>query len=298
MTSHCNINIIKNFPDRDIIQTNPGEVDAFKDIVNGARSCLRSESTYNAWLGWGSGSIKGPVSMSMSCENVGVVIDILHSSRKQLACVLKNHSTSLKNATRMYQSLANIKIRNVTCKAFHSQDLSENTLVLTTQLPEQDINIIKNILHHTVEKVLSTIQYSKERLGASIIDNKSFQMSIIHVDDLFESDNITYTIEQILKEASVRQGITIDIDNLSGDLCGLGNESVLNLIAQSMIDATMHQIFTLDAVREYVSNTSTKQKATTSGHRTREVTNDRSSLISAILVGVLLCWLYNKLKKR
>lgn len=235
-------------------------------------SCKTSSYTAQAEMGnfLASASLNVSGSSTVGCDQVMAMANSYYQSQQNISCVLKQTSTKNQTSVTGINSININALRDdfiAECPLDIDQKIKIN-LVELSQLSQEQKNEIAKSVKTTTDDIVKTLQDSKSGFGATPQGSKYISDTLSKVQNIDYNKNVTQTLNEIT--TSVQGGNTINITAgrsviLKGTQCKIHQDSVIDIMATSILNDQVSNIFTSMSEMTKKTTTDVTQTATNAG---------------------------------
>jgi hypothetical protein len=238
----------------------------------GIESCKTSSYTaqaeVDAFLASASLNVSG--SSTVGCDQVMAMANSYYQSQQNISCVLKQTSTKNQTTVTGINSININALRDdfiAECPLEIDQKLRIN-LVELSQLSQEQKNEIAKSVKTTTDDIVKTLQDSKSGFGATPQGSKYISDTLSKIQNIDFNQNVTQTLNEIT--TSVQGGNTINITAgrsviLKGSQCKISQDSVIDIMATSILNDQISNIFTSMSEMTKKTTTDNTQKSDNQG---------------------------------
>jgi hypothetical protein len=217
----------------------------------------------------GSASFNISGSSTMGCDQIMAMANSYYQSQQNISCILKQSTTSDQTVVTGINSI-NINVGGNLiqgCDFVIDQNL-KLTLIKTVQLSQNQIEQVSNIAKTNINDIINALQDSKSGFGATPQGSKYISDSKTKIQGVNFNQNVTQTLNEIT--TSVQGGNTINITAgrsviLKGSQCKISQDSVIDIMATSILNDQISNIFTSMSEMTKKTTTDNTQKSDNQG---------------------------------
>lgn len=227
-----------------------------------------------------SSKVKDRENISTNCEDIQAVAKTYKNSQNKITCVLRQ--TCNKQTVSM-ASLQNIMINCPVLKVKTIRQASNNTLITSFNLNEEEVNQISNEIKQTVEEMANVLKKPKGENSGTDKGTRTAQYLKEVIDSIDYSSAIKLSIREFNNYMKLGQTMNIE-GEISCDLNNITQEIQAKMLAQSMMDGVFKNSF-----KTILTNISTQEsKAIQKRIEEDERLEKSKTIIKYITIGVVI----------
>ena len=238
----------------------------------GVQSCNTSTTSVQGELDFflSSASMNVNTSSAVGCEQIQIMANSYHQAQKNISCTIKQ---SITESTASLTNLQKVSIEAgkdliTECTEFSIDQNAVIKLISLTQMTQQQISDIQKSVKTTAEDIVKSVQDSKTGFGATPQGQKFVSDAKTNIESEDFNQNVSQSINKITTSVESAQEIKIKAGGnivLRGGNCKLSQNAIIDVMATSILNDSLGNIFSDLTEITKKSETSSQQKAVNEG---------------------------------
>jgi len=245
--------------------TDKDVADSTKELLGAMPSCSQGEFSGKVNLGPGGmlGTAKMSGSVSVGCQQIGVMVNDYSQTKSIMNCLIKSKTLTQDASASTSQKITVINYGIITGGTLSIKNVATALVTMNGDLTSDDVKTIKTALQTTVNSVMDGVQTSNKAQTSNTAGQQSIDVAKTAIKNMFEDTSVDNMIMSQFAKAKTGQEIVLEnYGTIEGNVIEIGNDSVIQMTLTSVMAQGMKSAMDLTDVTDFMNNMRTTQSAT------------------------------------